>query len=206
VNQPRLWLGGHGRGSEARCFYEPVLTILSGLRLKMKPNPLARTVLFAAAFACLFALAGHAALAESPPDIHIDVPVVLKQAKVVFNMDHAAFSGDTPVGLTHMVLMTNRFKQTQTQWNMAAIFHGDAGYMLLNDDAYNAVRKTKSGNRYKATIENLITVGVQIEECAVTMKGNHWTNSQLLPGVKVDSGADGRIVELVQQGYIMLQP
>lgn len=156
--------------------------------------------------ACLFALSGQVVHAESSPDIHIDVPVSLKQAKVVFNMDHAAFSGDTPVGLAHMVLMTNRFKQTGTQWNMVAIFHGDAGYMLLNDDAYNAVRKTKTGNPYKATIESLITTGVQIEECAVTMKGNKWTNANLLPGVKVDSGADGRIVELVQQGYVMLQP
>lgn len=172
----------------------------------MKPSPLARTVLAPVVLACLFALSGPVVHAQSSPDIHIDVQVALKQAKVVFNMDHAAFNGDTPVGLAHMVLMTDRFKQTGTQWNIAAIFHGDAGYMLLNDEAYNAVRKTKTGNPYKATIENLIQTGVQIEECAVTMKGNKWTNANLLQGVKVDSGADGRIVELVQQGYVMLQP
>lgn len=174
--------------------------------MKISSFPLARTVLAPAVLACLFVFSGPVVHAESSPDIHVDVPVSLKQAKVVFNMDHAAFSGDTPVGLAHMMLMTDRFKQTGTQWNMAAIFHGDAGYMLLNDDAYNAVRKTKTGNPYKGTIENLIKVGVQVEECAVTMKGNQWTNGNLLPGVKVDSGADGRIVELVQQGYVMLQP
>lgn len=174
--------------------------------MKIKSHPLARTVLAPVVLACLFALSGQVVHAESSPDIRIDVPVSLKQAKVVFNMDHAAFSGDTPVGLAHMVLMTNRFKQTGTQWNMVAVFHGDAGYMLVNDDAYNTLRKTKTGNPYKATIENLITTGVQIEECAVTMKGNKWTNANLLPGVKVDTGADGRIVELVQQGYVMLQP
>lgn len=172
----------------------------------MKPYPLARNVIAPVLLACLFALSGPVVHAQSSPEIHIDVPVALKQAKVVFNMDHAAFSGDTPVGLTHMMLMTDRFKQTGIPWNIVAVFHGDAGYMLLNEEAYNAVRKTKTGNPYKAMIENLIQTGVQIEECAVTMKGNKWTNANLLPGVKVDSGADGRIVELVQQGYIMLQP
>lgn len=124
-----------------------------------------RTVLALAV--SFFALSGLVVHAESSPDIHIDVPVSLKQAKVVFNMDHAAFSGDTPVGLAQMMLMTDRFKQTGTQWNMAAIFH---------EDACNAVRKTKTGNPYKGTIENLIKLGVQVEECAVTMKGNKWTN------------------------------
>jgi intracellular sulfur oxidation DsrE/DsrF family protein len=147
-----------------------------------------------------------AAQAEANSEIHIDVPVALKQAKVVFNMDHAAFSGDTPVGLAHMTMMLERFKQIGTQWKLAAIFHGEAGYMLLNDETYNAVRKTKTGNPFKAMIQNLISQGVEIEECAVTMKGNKWINANLLPNVKVDSGADGRIIELVQQGYVMIQP
>ncbi len=154
----------------------------------------------------VLAAAGLAAHAESSSELHIDVPVALKQAKVVFNMDHAAFSGDTPVGLTHMTLMVNRFKQIGTRWSMVAVFHGDAGYMLLNDATYNAVRKTGTGNPYKGMVETLIKEGVQIEECAVTMKGNKWTNDNLLPGVKVNSGADGRIIQLVQQGYVMLQP
>lgn len=141
---------------------------------------------------------------ENP--IHVDVPVVLKEAKVVFNMDHAAFAGDMPVGLKHMLLMTDRFKQVGTQWSMVAVFHGDGGYMLLNDETYNAVRHTQTGNPYKAVVAQLIERGVQVEECAVTMKGNNWGNANLLPGVKVNSGADGRIVQLEQAGYIMLQP
>lgn len=146
------------------------------------------------------------AMAETPEPIRIDVPVVLKQTKVVFNMDHLAFGGDVPVGLNHMGLMAERFKTTGTQWSMVGVFHGDAGYMLLNDEAYNKVRKTKSGNPYKSRIEDLIKNGVQIEECAVTMRGNQWANRDLLPGVKVNTGADGRIVQLVQEGYVMLQP
>ncbi len=144
--------------------------------------------------------------AEGAGEIRIDIPVQLKKADVVFNMDHSAFLGDTPTGLKHMQLMVDRFKQAGTNWRMAAIFHGTAGYMLLNDDAYNAARMTTNGNPYKATIARLIADGVSVEECAVTMKGNKWTNADLLPGVKVNSGANLRIVELVQQGYVMLQP
>ena len=134
------------------------------------------------------------------------MPVALKQAKIVFNMDHAAFGGDTPVGLAHMTMMLDRFKQIGTEWKLVAVFHGDAGYMLLNDETYNALRKTRTGNPYKGMVENLIKQGAQIEECAVTMRGNKWGNENLLPGVKVNTGADGRIIQLVQEGYVMLQP
>ena len=84
---------------------------------------------------------------ETAGEIRIDIPVALKKAKVVFNMDHAAFGSDTPVGLAHMTMMMDRFKQIGTEWSIAAIFHGDAGYMRLNDEAYHLVRKTQSGNR-----------------------------------------------------------
>jgi intracellular sulfur oxidation DsrE/DsrF family protein len=144
--------------------------------------------------------------AQSSDQIRIDVPVVLKQAKVVFNMDHAVFSGDIPTGLKHMTMMLERFKLTGTKSSLVAVFHGNAGYMVLNDASYNAARKTKTGNPYKVMIENLLKQGVLIEECAFTMQANGWGNENLLPGVKVNSGALGRIVQLVQDGYVMIQP
>jgi intracellular sulfur oxidation DsrE/DsrF family protein len=146
------------------------------------------------------------AAVTTPPEIKIDVPVMLKQAKIVFNMDHAAFSGDMAVGIKHMGLVMDRFKQTGAQLGLVAVFHGDLGYLLLNDDAYNANRKTKTGNPYKGLVDNLIKQGAQIEECAITMKANSWGNENLLPGVKVNTGAIGRIVQLVQDGYVMIQP
>jgi intracellular sulfur oxidation DsrE/DsrF family protein len=47
---------------------------------------------------------------------------------------------------------------------------------------------------------------VQIEECAQTMKANQWRNEDLLPDVKVNAGANFRIVQLVQEGFVQLQP
>lgn len=138
--------------------------------------------------------------------IQVDIPVVLKEAKVVFNMDHAAFAGDMPVGLKYMHLMAGRFQEMGTQGKIIGVFHGDAAYMVLNDEAYNAFRGVTTGNPYKSLIAGLLKQGVGIEECAVAMKAHHWTNRDLLPGVKVNGGAVLRIVQMVQEGYVQIQP
>jgi len=139
-------------------------------------------------------------------EIRVDVPVALKQAKVVFNLDHFAFEGDQPTGLQFMKILTEYFRSQGTQVRMVAIFHGAAGYMLLDDAAYGRVRNWTPGNPYKAQIAELIRAGVEIEECAETMRLNRWGNADLLPGVKVTTGANMRIVQLVQDGFVQLQP
>jgi intracellular sulfur oxidation DsrE/DsrF family protein len=138
--------------------------------------------------------------------IHIDVPVVLEKANVVFNMDHLAFDGDMPVGIKYMHLLANRFKEVRIKGQVIAIFHADAAYMTLNDKAYNSYRKVSFGNPYKDLIAMLMKQGVQIEECAVSMKAHGWSNEDLLPGVKVNTGAIGRLIQLVQEGYIQIEP
>ena len=140
------------------------------------------------------------------PAIHVDVPVRLNQANVVFNMDHLAFAGDLPIGLKYMDLLAKRYLEWHTKGRIVAVFHGPAAYMTLNDKAYNANRHVTTGNPYKGLIAGLIGQGVQIEECAFAMKVNGWGNADLLPGVKVDTGGVGRIIELVQQGYVQIQP
>ncbi len=174
----------------------------------MKPSAyVARKILVSTLTAVALTLPAFSALAESaPPQIKVDIPVVLKEAKVLFNIDHTAFNGDAPVGLKQMELMLERLKPHGTKLSLVGVFHGDGGYMLLNDETYDKVRKTSSGNPYKGMVENLIKQGVEIEACAVTMKGNKWGNVDLLPGVKVNSGALGRIVQLEQEGYVMIQP
>ena len=137
--------------------------------------------------------------------IHVDIPVVLEKANVVFNMDHLAFAGDMPVGINYMHLLANRFTEMNTQGQIVGVFHGDAAYMTLNDEAYT-YRQVKTGNPYKHLIAGLIRLGVQIEECAVSMENHHWLNDALLPGVKVHSGAIGRLIQLVQEGYVQIHP
>jgi len=138
--------------------------------------------------------------------IRIDIPVNLKKANVVFNMDHLAFAGDMPVGMKYMNLLSIRFKEMGTQGQIIGIFHGDAAYMTLNDRAYNAYRGVSTGNPYKNLIVELMKQGVQIEECAVSMKTRGWVNEDLLLGVKVNTGAVSRLIQLVQEGYVQIQP
>ncbi len=138
--------------------------------------------------------------------IHIDIPVVLEKANVAFNMDHLAFDGDVPVGIKYMHLLANRYKETGTKGRIIGIFHGEAAYMTLNDKAYNAYRKISTGNPYKDLLAMLMKQGVQVEECAVSMKSHAWGNEDLLPGVKVNTGAVARLIQLTQEGYVQIQP
>jgi intracellular sulfur oxidation DsrE/DsrF family protein len=138
--------------------------------------------------------------------LRIDIPVTIEKANVVFNMDHLAFAGDMPVGIKYMGLLVQRLKEMKTKGRIIGIFHGDAAYMTLNDQSYNSFRNVKTGNPYKELIADLINQGVQIEECAVSMKSHNWGNENLLPGVKVNTGAVGRLIQLTQEGYAQIQP
>ncbi|MHB8778868.1 MAG: DsrE family protein [Anaerolineales bacterium] len=139
-------------------------------------------------------------------NIVVEIPVVLEKANVVFNMDHLAFAADVPVGINYMRLLTNRFREMNTKGQIVGVFHGDAAYMTLNDEAYNAYRKVITGNPYKGLFAELLKQDVQIEECVVSMKNHAWSNEDLLPGVKVNAGAVGRLIQLIQEGYIQIQP
>ena len=151
-------------------------------------------------------LTSSAESVQSGYGIHIDIPVNLEKADVVFNMDHLAFSGDMPVGIKYMHLLADRFKELGTKGRIIGVFHGDAAYMTLRDKAYNAYRHISTGNPYKGLIAELLKQGIQVEECAVSMKGHNWVNGDLLPGVKVNTGAVGRLIQLVQEGYVQIQP
>ena len=138
--------------------------------------------------------------------IHIDVPVRLSQARVVFNLDHLAFDGDQPIGLQFMNVMVEQFRSSPMKWQIIAICHGPNGYMALGDTRYDEVRHWKHGNPYKDQIAALQAAGVQVELCAETMRLNGWRNADILPGVKVNSGANFRLIELIQQGFVEIHP
>ncbi|OIQ96729.1 DsrE/DsrF-like family protein [mine drainage metagenome] len=169
-------------------------------------NYLARGIMITSVCFSAHTMAAEALPAIAETQITVDIPVKLKEAKVLFNMDHIALAGDLPVGMKYMDLLNKKMKMDETLGKIIGIFHGSAAFMTLNDQSYNAERKVTTGNPYKVLIEGLIASGVQIEECAVSMKGHHWTNKDLLPGVKVNSGAIGRIIQLTQEGYAQIQP
>lgn len=136
----------------------------------------------------------------------IDVPVQLRASKVAFSMDHLAFAGDQSVGLTYMRLMLQNYRAANTPLQIISVFYGVAGFMLLNDAPYNRTRRTDRGNPYKDIIAALQREGVAFEECGETARNNNWANSDLLPGVKVNSGGNLRLVQLAQDGFVQIQP
>ncbi len=151
-------------------------------------------------------LAADNAATQKDPKIHVDIPVLIKKAKVVFDIGHVSFSGDMPLALRFMGILAKTFKEQGTEGQIIAEFYADAGYLLLNDQAYNAHRRVSTGNPYKGLIADLMVQGVQIEECAMTMRLQHINNEDLLKGVKVNSGANPRMVQLMQEGFVRLQP
>ena len=165
-------------------------------------------MLIAATLACFgFVQAAPVRAANAPADqLQIDAPVSMKASKGAFNMDHPTFAGDQSIGLMYMGLMLKNYAAAKVPVEIVAVYHGMAGYMLLNDEAYNKARKTTRGNPYKDEIAALQKQGVQFEECAQTARNNGWVNANLLPGVKVNTGANLRLVQLVQDGHVQLQP
>ncbi len=144
--------------------------------------------------------------ARADGKIKIDIPVKLKKADVVFDLSHPSFFGDMPVGLKYMDMLENSLRAMGTRGHVVGLFYGKGAYMALNDKAYDSFRKISTGNPYKGMIGGLIKKGARLEECAVSMKANKWGNADLLPGVKVDSGAVSRLVQLVHQGYVVMEP
>ena len=151
-------------------------------------------------------LAADVAPTQNGLKINVDIPVVLRKANVVFDISRVSFSGDMPFALRYMSILAKTFKEQGTEGQIIGVFYADASHLVLNDQAYNAHRHVTTGNPYKGLIADLMAQGVQIEECANAMKMQHISNEDLLKGVKVNSGAKVRMIQLMQGGFVRLQP
>lgn len=147
---------------------------------------------------------GNTAQANGDQALHIDIPVKLEKAKVVFDVGHRVAVGDMPFFLGDLSFLENDFKNENTKGQIIAVFHGDAAYIIVNDAAYNKARHVETGNPYAKLIAGLMSQGVQFEMCGATAKANHWVNADLLPGVKVNTDAMVRVTQLEQEGYTLI--
>lgn len=87
------------------------------------------------------------------------------------------------------------------QLDLHGVFHGDAGYFLLTDEAYNKERKTRQGNPNIDIIRELTGAGVSLDLCSQTMKHNGWKAKDILPEVTIVVDAYSRIVDLQELEY-----
>ncbi len=138
------------------------------------------------------------------PSLRIDIPTKLEKAKVVVDYGHLVLNGDAPFALGDINLLATNMHEWNTQGQVVMIFHGDAAFLVLNDETYNKNRHATTGNRFKEALNGLMQKGVQLELCGATAKGNNWGNADLLPGVKVNVNAMVRLTQLEQEGYTLI--
>ena len=143
-------------------------------------------------------------MSVSEKPLHIDIPVKLADVKVVFSVGALAFEGDLPASIFHLQLIENDIADWNAKSQVVAVFHTNAGHVTLHDIAYNADRNIATGNPYKELVADLMKRGVQIELCGATAKAHKWGNSDLLPGIKVNTDAMARTTQLVQEGFVKI--
>lgn len=148
----------------------------------------------------------HAMQAQSHDTgaLHVDIPTKLAISNIVVDYGHAAYLGDSLFGLGDIRLLAGELKKSAAVGQVVVIFHGDAAYITLDDESYDANRHVATGNPFKALLGELMAQGIQLELCGATAAGNHWGNANLLPGVKVNVNAMVRVTQLEQAGYTLI--
>jgi intracellular sulfur oxidation DsrE/DsrF family protein len=136
--------------------------------------------------------------------LHIDIPVTLERANVVFDIGHTVYVGDMPFCIGDLNLLAGDYSNGNTKGQIVAVLHGNAAYVVLNDNAYNVNRHVETGNPYGKLIAGWMKQGVRVELCGATARSNHWGNADLIPGVKVNTDAMIRVTQLEEQGYTLI--
>jgi intracellular sulfur oxidation DsrE/DsrF family protein len=152
----------------------------------------------------LFAGIGSMQAQDTGSAIHIDVPTKLEKAHVVVDMGHLVLNADMPFALGDTKLLADNLHEWNVNGQIVMVFRGDSAHLVLDDETYGANRHVQTGNPYKKLMLDLMAKGVQIELCGATARANHWSNANLLPGIKVDTNAMVRITELEQEGYTLI--
>jgi intracellular sulfur oxidation DsrE/DsrF family protein len=152
----------------------------------------------------LCALAQDNADKKAEGDLHIDISTTLKKANVVVDFGHAVYLGDALFALGDINLLASDVRGWNAKGQIVIIFHGDAAYLILNDETYNTNRHVTTGNPYKKILNAIVDKGIQLELCGATAKGNYWGNANLLPGIKVNVNAMVRVTQLEQEGYTLI--
>ena len=143
-------------------------------------------------------------MSVSEKPLRIDIPVRLAEVKMVFSIAALAFEGDLPASIFHLQLVEDDVAEWKAKSEVVAVFHTNAGHATLHDAAYNSDRNIKTGNPYKELVADLMSRGVQVELCGATARVHGWSNTDLLPGVRVNRNAMARTTQLVQEGFVKI--
>ena len=143
-------------------------------------------------------------MSTTEKELHIDIPVELKEVKNVFSVASLSFEGDLPAALFHLHLIVDDISNWKAKSQVVAIFHTNAGHVTLHDEAYNPDRNIATGNPYRQLVTDLMARGVQVELCGATAKVHGWGNADLIPRIKINTDAMARTTQLVQEGFVKI--
>jgi intracellular sulfur oxidation DsrE/DsrF family protein len=148
--------------------------------------------------------------------------VVLKDGeKALFNIDSKATTDGTssgyPVALRHMWMLgtanlglIKKLSLDKTTFHIRGVIHGSAITWALSDQWWIDNVPGATGNPAKEFLDKITGLqakglDITLEACGVTMYGKGLTHDDLYPGIQVDQGAIGRIIDLQQNGYTYIQ-
>ena len=137
------------------------------------------------------------------------IPITIRQnIRAVYQIKDDTWEEGIGKGVFYVQKLMAAYQDMQIpnkEVHLHAVFHGDAGYHMLTGDAYDAFKKTDSGNPNTDAVVGLIKAGVSVELCDQTMKAHGWKSEDILPGVKIVIGAYPRIIDLQQQGFAYIR-
>lgn len=157
----------------------------------------------------LFPPLAHSAEIKNGPQQRDIIPIeVRKDIRVVYQAESDEWKNGIGKPLAYLKKLSGVYDESsipRQERHISTVFHGDAGYWMLTDKAYNAHTKTDQGNPNKTIISELVEMGVSIELCGQTMKSQGWSQDDVLPEVKIVIGAYPRIIDLQMQGYAYIK-
>src|SRR6266446_4588158 len=111
--------------------------------------------------------------------LHIDIPVKLKEVKVVFSIASLSLEGDLPASLFHLQLIVNDISDWKAKSRVVAVFHTNAGHVTLHDQAYNTDRNIATGYPFTKLVTDPMERCAQVELCGATAKAHGWGNADI---------------------------
>lgn len=133
------------------------------------------------------------------------VPVSNRQdIKAVYEITKDEWEQGVGSGLYNIKAVIGLYKKMgidPDQLDLHGVVHGDAGYFLLTDDAYNKEKKNGRGNPNTGIIRELTEAGISLDLCSQTMKHNGWRAKDILPEVTIVVDAYSRIVDLQELDF-----
>lgn len=145
---------------------------------------------------------------QAAADVGPILPQVRENIRAVYPVGKDAWEGGVGEGLAFLRELLAKYEEADiplSEVHISTIYHDQAAYMLLKDEAFKRIGKKRRGNPNKDIIRELWDKGVSIEICAVSMKKLKIREADLLPEVSVVQSTFTRTIDLEMQGYAFIE-